>query len=201
MDGQEIFEKEPPGNKPSETDVKTAPRLLEEPLEMILEALLFVSTGPVTASRLAQAAGKDESQVRAALSRLAASYSETQRAFEIIEIAKGFQLLTKPVFHEMIRNFKKTKKLDRLSSSALETLSIIAYKQPIIRAEIEAIRGVQSGNMIRNLLEKRLIRVAGRDKRPGNPMLYRTTAYFLEHFGLQSLKALPSVEELKTPSP
>ena len=172
----------------------------EEPLETVLEALLFVSSGPVSSARLAESTGRDEADVKQALERLNAVYTESRRAFEVVEIARGYQILTRPAFHGVIHAFKSAKSLDKLSPSALETLAIVAYKQPIIRAEIEAIRGVQCGPVLRGLLDRRLIRVAGRDKRPGSPILYKTTNRFLEHFGLKTLKGLPSVEDLKAPA-
>ncbi len=180
---------------------RPAPGLATDPpLQTVLEALLFVSPESVTVAKLAEAAGRPAADVRAALGDLAASFAETGRAVELIEIAGGYQIVTRSAFHDVIQSFRKSRSIDRLSASALECLAIVAYKQPIIRAEIEAIRGVQCGPVLRGLLDRRLIRVAGRDKRPGNPILYRTTNRFLEHFGLKSLKGLPSVEELKAPS-
>lgn len=170
-----------------------------EPFELVLEALLFSSADPVTASKLAETTGRPEAEIKKTLKALGAGYADGSRSFELVEIAGGYQIVTRPVFHEMIQAFKKSRATDRLSPSALETLAIIAYKQPIIRAEVEAIRGVQCGPVLRGLLDRRLVRVAGRDKRPGNPILYRTTTRFLEHFGLKSLKDLPSVEELRSP--
>ncbi len=174
--------------------------LPEEPLETVLEALLFVSSGPVALRRLAEGAGVDEAVAKEALGRLEEHYRTTGRSFGINEIARGYQILTRPEFHEVIAGFKKSKSADRLSASALETLAIVAYRQPIIRAEIEGVRGVQCGPMLRKLLDKRLIRAAGRDKRPGHPICYRTTSRFLEQFGLRTLKDLPSVKELKSPN-
>ena len=189
-------ESETPTAKP-----QPAPGLATDPsLETILEALLFVSPEPVPVAKLADAAGRPTTEVRAALKNLAASFAESKRAVELTELAGGFQILTRSIFNDVIQAFRKSKSIDRLSASALECLAIVAYKQPIIRAEVEAIRGVQCGPVLRGLLDRRLIRVAGRDKRPGNPILYRTTNRFLEHFGLKSLKGLPSVEELKSPS-
>lgn len=177
------------------------PELSSEPsLETTLEALLFVSPEPVPVVKLSEAAGRSVNDIRAALKNLAAALEESKRAVELIEIAGGVQIVTRSVFHDVIQTFRKSRSIDRLSASALECLAIVAYKQPIIRAEIEAIRGVQCGPVLRGLLDRRLIRVAGRDKRPGNPILYRTTNRFLEHFGLRSLKHLPSVEELKAPA-
>ena len=187
--------------QPAPARPQATPGLAAEPsLETIVEALLFVSPEPVSVAKLAEAAGQPADEVRTALKNLAASFVEANRAVELTEIAGGFQILTRSIFHEVIQAFRKSKSIDRLSASALECLAIVAYKQPIIRAEVEAVRGVQCGPVLRGLLDRRLIRVAGRDKRPGNPILYRTTNRFLEHFGLKSLKGLPSVEELKAPS-
>jgi segregation and condensation protein B len=119
--------------------------------------------------------------------------------FQIEEIANGFQLLSRPEYHEWISKIRKKSGESKLSQQALETLSIIAYKQPIIRAEIEAIRGVQSGQMIRTLIEKGLVKITGRDEVLGRPLLYGTTTKFLDHFGLKSIKDLPKVEDLEMP--
>ena len=173
--------------------------LKDERLETVLEALLFVSPGPVTLRRLAEACGREAADVREALARLAAELRRSGRAFVLAEIAQGYQLLTRPEFQEVIARLKRSRDAERLSPSALETLAIVAYRQPIIRAEIESVRGVQCGPVLRKLLERRMIRAAGRDDRPGHPILYRTTRRFLEHFGLKSLKDLPSVSDLRPP--
>jgi segregation and condensation protein B len=195
-----------PQTEAPETDGTAAPeapqvcRVVGEPLDTVIEALLFVSAEPVKVARLAETTGSEVAEVRAALKRLAAYYDETHRAFELVEIARGFQVMTRSAFHEAIEAFRSVKSVNRLSPSAMETLAIIAYKQPLIRAEIEAIRGVQCGPVLRKLLDRKMVKVAGRDKRPGNPILYKTTNRFMEHFGLKSLKGLPSVEELRAPA-
>lgn len=193
-------EPEPPAGADESRSGSMKVVLPEGPLETVVEALLFVSSGPVSLRRLAQTAGAEESAVKEALGRLRDFYRETGRAFEVLEIARGYQILSRPEFHEVIATFRKSKSADRLSASALETLAIVAYRQPIIRAEIEGIRGVQCGPMLRKLLDKRLIRAAGRSKNPGHPILYRTTSRFLEQFGLSRLKDLPTVKELKSPN-
>jgi len=170
-----------------------------ETTDAVIEALLLVSSEPVKVSKLAAAAGCDEKTAREALAGLANLYRETGRAFELVEIAKGFQIMTRPAFGKAIRDFRSARSTEKLSPSALETLAIVAYRQPIIRAEVEAIRGVGCGPVLRSLLDRKLVRVAGRDKRPGSPILYKTTNRFMEHFGLKSLKDLPSVEDLKSP--
>jgi segregation and condensation protein B len=124
-------------------------------------------------------------------------YSRENRSFHITGVAGGYQMLTRSEFFPYIQKLGKTRTADKLSQAALETLAIIAYKQPIIRADLESVRGVQCGQLIRNLLDRRLIRVVGRDARLGHPILYGTTPRFLEVFGLKSLKDLPSIEELK----
>lgn len=164
---------------------------------MILEALLFASSAPVNASRLAEVSIASPGEVAEIIEALNAEYRREKRAFHIIEVAGGYQMMTRSRFYPFIQRLVKTRTHDKLSQAGLETLAIIAYKQPIIRADIEAVRGVQSGQILRNLLERRLVRVVGRDERLGRPLLYGTTKHFLEVFGLKSLKELPTIEELK----
>ncbi|MBU0753605.1 MAG: SMC-Scp complex subunit ScpB [Planctomycetes bacterium] len=165
--------------------------------KIVVEALLFSASSPVKAGRLAAAADLETKEVEDIIRTLNADYEQEGRAFHIIPVAKGYQMMSKPEFYPYIQKLTKARARDKLTGAALETLAIIAYKQPIIRAEVEAIRGVQSGQIIRNLLERRLIRVTGRDARLGHPLLYGTTPRFLEIFGLKSLEDLPSLEELK----
>jgi len=163
----------------------------------VVEALLFSSSSPLNARRLGEAADLDQAAIKQHIKELNHEYGRDGRAFHIIEVAGGFQFMTRAEYSPFIQKLVKTRASDKLTQAALETLAIIAYKQPIIRAEIESVRGVQSGQIVRNLLERRLIRVMGRDSRLGHPLLYGTSKRFLEVFGLKSLKDLPTIEELK----
>ncbi|MFH2002651.1 MAG: SMC-Scp complex subunit ScpB [Planctomycetota bacterium] len=165
--------------------------------ESIVEALLFSSSGPLSIAKLAKAMEREADEVEQCIRDLNTQYETQGRAFWIVGVANGYQMMTRSAYFPYIQRLIRTKTSDKLTQAGLETLAIIAYKQPIIRADIEAVRGVQSGSIIRNLLERRLVRVVGRDNRLGHPMLYGTSKRFLEIFGLKSLKELPSIEELK----
>ena len=166
----------------------------------IVEALLFAVHEPISVRKISEAVeGTDVKQIKEIIQQLREEYDTNDRAFQIEEIANGFQLLSRPEYHEWISKIRKKTSEARLSQAAIETMAIIAYKQPIIRAEVEAIRGVQSGQMIRTLIEKGLVKITGRDEVLGRPLLYGTTKMFLEHFGLKSTKDLPKVEELEAP--
>lgn len=167
-------------------------------LKAILEALLFVSHEPVTLDRLAGAlAGVAKSEIRQALSDLQEEYEKGERGLQIVEVAGGFHMVTRPDYAPWIKPFGKTKAAPKLSRSGLESLAIIAYKQPIVRAEIEEIRGVETSGVLRTLLERKLIRMVGRKDVPGRPIMYGTTKYFLQHFGLRDLSELPPLREFK----
>ena len=170
----------------------------ERELQAILETLLFVSHEPVTLDRLAAVVGGiDKSQVRQALEHLKSDYEQRERGLQISEVAGGFQLATRPEYAPWIKMLGKTKTLAKLSRSGLESLAIIAYKQPIVRAEIEAIRGVETSGVLRTLLERKLVRIVGRKDVPGRPIMYGTTRFFLQHFGLRDLAELPPLREFK----
>lgn len=176
-----------------------APEPAGEPMppvnEPALEALLFSTHHPLTAGRLAELLGLDRTRpVRQAIAQLNQAYQATGRAFRIEQVAGGFQLLTLPEHGELLRKLHQREVDAKLTKPALETLAIIAYKQPILRADIEAIRGVACGETIRSLMEKHLVKIAGRAEMPGRPILYGTTRRFLELFGLNSIKDLPQAE-------
>lgn len=163
----------------------------------IVEAVLFASDAPLTAEELARAdEGLDEDQVEDALRQLRAEYAEAEHSFDVVELAEGYQILTRPEFAPYLERFDNVPRPARLSGPALETLSIIAYRQPIGRVEIEYIRGVSSSGVIRTLQDRLLIDVVGRAEGLGRPLLYGTTRFFLEHFGFRSLEDLPRPEEL-----
>jgi segregation and condensation protein B len=169
-----------------------------EELKPILEALLFVSHEPVTLERLTAALGMvPKADVRQALAELKAEYEKAERGVQVSEIAGGFQLTTRPEYAPWIKSLGKSKVAPKLSRSGLESLAIIAYRQPIVRAEIEAIRGVETSGVLRTLLERKLVRIVGRKDVPGRPIMYGTTKYFLQHFGLSDLGELPPLREFK----
>ncbi len=188
--------------------VTEEPAVQEEELERVeslgrdesrqgLHALLFVSDRPLSADRLAEALGDiDREMVVTLLGELRTEIELSQAPYTLREIAGGYQLITKAEFGPYIRRLLQIKKSNRLSRAVLETLAIIAYKQPVTRTEVENIRGVSVSYAFDALQEKRLIKVAGVAEVPGRPKLYRTTDEFLLHFGIKDLKELPSIEEL-----
>lgn len=166
-------------------------------VHQIVEAVLFASDAPLTASEIARAdESLDEDKVEQALEQLRAEYDDSGRAFQLVELAEGHQILTRPEFAPYLERFDNVPRPSRLSGPALETLAIIAYRQPIGRLEIEYIRGVGVSGVIRTLQERNLIDVVGRAEGLGRPLLYGTTRHFLEHFGFRSLEDLPRPEEL-----
>lgn len=173
--------------------------LEDEQLDRVVEALLFAVAEPLTAQRIGEAAGASPRRVKSSVDRLRRDYAVTNRAFGILEIAGGFRLYSKPEFADYVARLDKVRAPERLSAAALETLAIVAYRQPIVRADIDAIRGVNSSALLKTLMERKLIRAVGRSERPGRPLEYGTTKRFLDHFGLGSVKDLPRVEDLKTP--
>lgn len=163
----------------------------------IIEALLFVSDKPVSLDAFKDILNDIEStEIRALIEELNSGYALSGRSFAIKEIAGGFQMLTDPVYSKWISALYK-RPPDRLTGPSLETLAIIAYKQPITRAEMEAIRGVNVDGVLRTLEERSLIRTKGRMDAPGRPILYGTTSEFLRHFGLKSLEELPKLKEFQ----
>ncbi len=163
----------------------------------IVEAVLFASDAPLTADEIARADELlDEDEVEDALQFLRAEYDDAGRAFQLVEVAEGYQILTRPEFAPYLERFDNVPRPSRLSGPALETLAIIAYRQPIGRVEVEYIRGVGSSGVIRTLQDRRLIDVVGRAEGLGRPLLYGTTNHFLAHFGFKSLEDLPRPDEL-----
>jgi len=166
----------------------------------ILEALLFATHHPLTGQRLAELLNvKSQKAVRAAVQELNQQYESTGRTFRIEQVAGGYQLLSLPKYGDILKRLHQKEADAKLTKAALETLAIIAYKQPILRADVEAIRGVACGETIRSLMEKHLVNIAGRAEEPGRPILYGTTKRFLQLFGLNSLKDLPQNEGLPNP--
>jgi segregation and condensation protein B len=170
-----------------------------EELDGKVEALLFSSEVPLPAKRIAELAVSRSPRVLEAIDRLNVFYGESSRAFRIVPIAGGFQLVTTPDFGGLLAKLHRDRVPTRLSRAALETLSIIAFKQPVTRAEIDTIRGVSaSDGVLRHLLDRKLVRIAGRAEAPGRPLLYATTREFLTYFGLSSLSDLPRTDELSS---
>ena len=181
-------------------------------LAKIIEALLFRAQKPLStkeivdllkrASEAADFSSNDSGNVRAsevaaALEQLRLEYVEQQRAFQLVEKAEGWQLATDPAYAPWVRELHPEPKPARLTAPALETLAIIAYRQPITRADVEAVRGVNIDGVLQTLLERGLVKISGRAEIPGRPLLYETTQFFLDHFGLRTLDELPNVEELR----
>ena len=163
----------------------------------IIEALILASPEPVSIQRLVGIVpGLQPGLAKDRVNELNTEYQEQGRGFEIWEVAGGFQLRTRPEFAGYVQQLRKDRPL-RLSQAALETLAIVAYKQHLTRAEIEAVRGVDSGAILKSLLDRRLLRILGQREVPGRPLIYGTGKRFLEVFGLESLKQLPSLRELE----
>lgn len=166
----------------------------------LLEALLFSTHHPLTGQRLAELLeSKSQKAIRKAVLELNQQYEQGGRTFRVEQVAGGYQLLSLPEFGDILKRLHQRESDSKLSKAALETLAIIAYKQPILRADVEAIRGVACGETIRSLMEKHLVNIAGRAEEPGRPILYGTTKRFLQLFGLNNLKDLPQSEELSKP--
>lgn len=162
-----------------------------------VESLLFISEKPVTLEQMKDALETvGITEIRNIISGLQKEYEESGRGMVIIEIAGGYQMLSSPRCVSYVRNFFKTRVKEKLSRPSLESLAIIAYKQPVSRADIEIIRGVNSDGVVNHLLSKGLIKIVGRKDIPGRPFLYGTTKLFLEYFGLKSLQDLPKLEEI-----
>ena len=166
-------------------------------LKLIVEALLFSSDRPLSPKEIRSWIPEATvSEVTSALQELVEEYEHLGRSFAIKEVAGGYQFRTHPMFAPFILSMLKTTP-SRLSRAALETLAIVAYKQPILRQEIERLRGVDVGGILRSLMEKGLIRIVGRKNLPGRPLIYGTTKKFLEVFGLKDLNSLPKLKEIK----
>jgi len=164
-------------------------------LQGVVEALLFVSDEPVGASRLAKVIDVSQASVEATLHALAEEYATADRGFQLREVAGGWRLYTHPAYHQQVEEYVLSWDTRRLSQAALEALAVIAYHQPVSRQGVNAVRGVNSEAVISSLIEKGLVREAGRDKNAGNAILYGTTRAFLERFGLKDLGELPPLEE------
>jgi len=167
-------------------------------LKAILEAVLFVSPEPVPVARLMSILGTvSKAEVVQALGILTHDLNQDGRGIQLVQIAGGYRLVTKQEYGPWLKRMDKAKAAQKLSRSALESLAIIAYKQPLVRSEIEEIRGVETSGVLRTLCERKLVRIVGRKDVPGRPIMYGTTKFFLEHFGLHDLSQLPPLREFK----
>jgi segregation and condensation protein B len=163
----------------------------------IVEALVLGAPEPVSAQKIAEVVpGLETDDARALVAELGREYEEQGRAFEVWEVAGGYQLRTRPEYASYLRLLHRERPL-RLSRAALETLAVVAYRQPVTRAEIEAVRGVEADAVLKSLLDRHLVRIAGHREVPGRPMLYGTTRRFLEVFGLTQLDDLPTLREME----
>ena len=181
------------------TQEPAAAVVLPEDLDARVEAAVMTSERPITANRVADALGLPGigKAVEESIAALNEQYERNGRSFCIEKVAGAWQVTTLPKYADVLDGLKQTKQDNRLSASQLETLAIVAYKQPIVRADVEAIRGSASGEVLRTLMDKHLVKVVGRAEEIGRPMLYGTTKQFLEVFGLGGLKDLPQSDELK----
>ena len=165
-------------------------------LSHVVEAVLFAADAPVTLDCLALIIpDADRSQIRKAVEELSGQYAREERSFEISEVAGGWQLYCRPAYSKWVRELHKGRMAARLSQAALETLAIVAYRQPIVRTEIEGVRGVDSSGVLATLLRRNLVTIAGRAPGMGRALMYRTTKEFLRYFGLSSVSDLPRLEE------
>ncbi len=187
-----------PGEEQTDSS-PSEPDDIELNVESVVEAVLFASDEPLTAERLANIVATGARQIRRHIKNLNDKYKTNGHVFRIEQIAGGYQMLTLSVYNHWLKKLLRARSDTKLSAASLETLAIIAYKQPVIRADIEAVRGVAVGEIIRGLMYKGLVKIVGRAEVLGRPMLYGTTKKFLEAFGLNSLKDLPKIEELKKP--
>jgi len=169
-----------------------------ERAKQVIEALLFASSKPMSVSELRKVLrGLAPKQIEGFVAEIKEHYEQQKRSFQIVEIAGGYEIVTRKEFAPWIFKVELQKKARQATQSALETLAILAYKQPTTRAEIEDLRGVDVSGVMTTLMERTLIKIVGRKEVPGRPFLYGTTDKFLEHFGLKSLQDLPSIEEIK----
>lgn len=175
-----------------------APSMEDAQLRAVLEAIIYVTDEPLTLEQMAEASEQPKERVAALLDQLCAEYERPERGLSIREVAGGYRMTTKPEHHEAVRKFVKNLNPPvKLSLPALETLAVIAYKQPVTAPEVMDIRGVQGAGVIKTLLDRKLIAVAGRKQVIGKPILYKTTKEFLVQFGLKDLAELPTLKEFQ----
>lgn len=170
---------------------------MKKKLPQIIEALLFASDSPLTVAKIKTIIGNTNTKdIKDAINELNKIYEKSKSALSVIEVANGFQMVTREEYANYVQELFKGRSASRLTARAMETLAIIAYEQPITKQRMEHIRGVNVDGVVKTLLERNLISILGREKAPGNPLLYGTTNYFLEYFGLKSLDDLPKLKEI-----
>ncbi len=167
----------------------------KEEQKSLIEALLFISGEPLTITDLKKLTDLTEADITPAADSLGKEYRERNSGIQIVEVAQGYQMVSNPAYSEWVKKLNSSNESSKLSMPALETLSIIAYKQPAIKAEIEEIRGVNSDGTIKTLLDRGLIKIIGRKEVPGKPFLYGTTKEFLQYFGIKDLSELPTLKD------
>lgn len=172
----------------------------DDQAKRIIEALLFASEHPVTLKQFGEVLKSTEGDIAAAIEELRSGYAQAGHAFTIVQVAGGYQMATDPQYAPWIKKLFRGMAQERVTTPALETLAIVAYRQPITRVEIEALRGVNVDGVMHTLLERGLIKILGRKETVGRPILYGTTKEFLQHFGLNALADLPRIEELTQPN-
>lgn len=197
---QDVQDDEPQMQDEEQPDISEPDQEITTTVESVVEAVLFASDESLTEGRLANIVETSTKQVRQHIKNLNDKYQANNNAFRIEQIAGGYQMLTLSPYNHWLKKLLRVRSDNKLSPAAMETLAIIAYKQPVMRADIEAIRGVAVGEVIRSLSYKGLVKIVGRAEVLGRPMLYGTTKKFLEVFGLNTLKDLPKAQELKEPS-
>jgi segregation and condensation protein B len=190
MDVEEAFE-------PDEGAIEGQREIGDAELKAIAEALIFVADEPISAKSISDVLKLERDAVETAIGDLAKEYDQRNSGLQLREIAGGWQIATRPEHHEQIRTYLKSRPSAKLSLASLETLAVIAYKQPVTVPEILEIRGVQSPSAIKTLLDKRLIVAKGRKETVGRPMMYGTSKEFLIQFGLKDLSELPSIEDFQ----
>ena len=200
QEAQDVRDDEPQTPDEEQPDVSQPDQEITTTVESVVEAVLFASDESLTDARLANIVETNAKQVRQHIKNLNEKYQANNNAFRIEQIAGGYQMLTLSPYNHWLKKLLRARSDNKLSPAAMETLAIIAYKQPVMRADIEAIRGVAVGEVIRSLSYKGLVKIVGRAEVLGRPMLYGTTKKFLEVFGLNTLKDLPKAQELKEPS-
>jgi segregation and condensation protein B len=183
--------------EPFESEIEGRREISDAELRSVTEALIFVADEPITAKTIADVVKVDREAVEKVIAALIAEYDEGNGGLQLREIAGGWQIATRAEFHEHVRAYLKSKPSAKLSLASLETLAVIAYKQPVTVPEILEIRGVQSPSAIKTLLDKRLIVAKGRKETVGRPMMYGTSKEFLIQFGLKDLTELPSIEDFQ----
>lgn len=190
----------PDASKPRPAERELTPQEAEE-LALKVEAALLTTDRPMTAGKLGEVlGGVDVKAIQDAADSLNQVYEDTGRSFRIEKVAGGLQVLTLPKYADVLNELHKSRAQTHLSPAAMETLAIVAYQQPIMRAQIESIRGVACGEVLRSLMDRHMVKIVGRAEEIGRPMLYGTTKAFLEVFGLSGIKDLPKVEKSRVPS-